>query len=291
MANILGVGIATVDIINSVENFPQENAEVRATSQRFCRGGNVTNTLTVLSQFKNHCFWSGVLCNDYDAQYILDDLTQNNIDFDFCQTQPSGKMPTSYILSNQQNGSRSIVHYRDLPELSFEHFRTIDLRDFDWIHFEGRAISETAQMLRWCKEQYPNIPTSIEIEKPRDSLNEIFGLADIYLYAKAFAVHAGYDDAKIFLHDEQLKSPKSDLICAWGEEGAYALIGGEIIYSQAFPPNKLVDTLGAGDTFNAGIIEARLNKFNWVDSIKFANKIAGKKCGQLGFDNLAGSHI
>ncbi|MDH5258435.1 MAG: PfkB family carbohydrate kinase [Gammaproteobacteria bacterium] len=287
MANILGVGIATLDIINTVSSYPAEDAEVRAESQRFCRGGNVTNTLTVLSQFENQCYWAGVLCKDYDAQYILDDLKSNDIDFTLCQTLPTGKMPTSYIISNTANGSRTIVHYRDLPELSFDEFKKIQLSRFDWIHFEGRAIDETRQMITWCKSQHPDIPVSIEVEKDREGLENIFSLADIYLFSKAFATLQGYDNPAIFLENERSKSPHADLVCAWGEEGAYALIGNTSIHANACPPEKLIDTLGAGDTFNAGIIQARLKKLKWHDALDFANQLAGKKCGQVGFEKLA----
>jgi hypothetical protein len=50
MAKILGIGIAALDIINTVDGYPNEDAEVRAINQRVCRGGNATNTLVVLSQ-------------------------------------------------------------------------------------------------------------------------------------------------------------------------------------------------------------------------------------------------
>lgn len=45
------------------------------------------------------------------------------------------------------------------------------------------------------------------------------------------------------------------LICAWAEEGADALgPDGRLLHSDAFPPPRVVDTLGAGDTFNASVI-------------------------------------
>lgn len=51
--------------------------------------------------------------------------------------------------------------------------------------------------------------------------------------------------------------PRATLICAWAEEGADAMgPDGELVHSDAFPPETLVDTLGAGDTFNAAVIFA-----------------------------------
>jgi len=45
------------------------------------------------------------------------------------------------------------------------------------------------------------------------------------------------------------------IICAWAEEGAIARTPcGSIVQSPAFPPQKVIDTLGAGDTFNAAAL-------------------------------------
>ena len=48
---------------------------------------------------------------------------------------------------------------------------------------------------------------------------------------------------------------RATLVCAWAEEGADALgPDGRLLHSDAFPPPRVVDTLGAGDTFNAAVI-------------------------------------
>ncbi|MDO7667563.1 MAG: PfkB family carbohydrate kinase, partial [Pseudomonadota bacterium] len=78
MAKILAIGIATLDIINTVESYPDEDSEQRALSQHQTRGGNATNTLTVLSQLGHHCTWAGVLIDEPDSQVIQHDLSHHH---------------------------------------------------------------------------------------------------------------------------------------------------------------------------------------------------------------------
>jgi len=283
MAKILAVGIATLDIINSVDAYPAENSEVRATSQRQVRGGNATNTLTVLSQLGHDCFWAGVLIDEPDAQVIKQDLSLFNIDFSTCTVLTSGKMPTSYISHNKKTGSRTIVHHRDCPEFSFADFKKIDLKPFDWIHFEGRNITETEKMFQWLDQYYPDLSYSLEVEKSRSDIETLFDYPQVLMFSQHYAEARGYESAPELLHSIAAHLTAS---CTWGEQGAWGKSGSGIIHKKAKPPKNIVDTLGAGDTFNAGLISALIQKDTLEQALTKACQLASHKCGQLGFAQL-----
>ena len=285
MATILGVGIATLDIINSVDGYPAEDAEVRATAQRICRGGNATNTLTVLSQLGHHCAWAGVLVDEPDARHIAADLAKHHIDSSPALKLSQGKSPTSYIVHNTRNGSRTIVHYRDLPEYPASAFKRLNLTPYHWLHFEGRNVADTLEMMHWARQQRPDLPLSLEIEKARDDIDQLIGLADVTIFSRHVATSRGFAGATAFLMHIQKLAPNNLLICSWGEDGAYALDrDGGLHHSPAFAPTQVVDTLGAGDTFNAGVIDACLRALQPPAILRSACQLAGEKCGHMGLD-------
>ncbi|PHS22888.1 MAG: ketohexokinase [Methylophaga sp.] len=284
MAKIVAVGIATLDIINTVETYPSEDTEVRALSQRKVRGGNATNTLVVLSQLGHKCYWAGILIDEADSSIIKQELAHFNIDSSACRIISSGKMPTSYISVSQETGSRSIVHHRDCPEFSFADFKKIDLSQFDWVHFEGRNIEQTELMLHYLNQHHPSLPCSLEVEKPRIGIETLFSLPSIVLFSKDYAVayhHKTAEELLISLPKEIVAS------CTWGNQGAWAINEKQqLFHSKTYDPPNVVDTLGAGDTFNAAFIDGLLNKLELSQALTRACQLAGRKCGQQGLTNL-----
>jgi len=287
MARILGVGIATLDIINTVADFPVEDREVRATAQSRQRGGNATNTLVVLSQQGHEVTWAGTLADDAGSEFIRAELVRYGVDMDPVQRVPGGHVPTSYVTLNARNGSRTIVHYRDLPEYDLAAFRAIDLGTFDWLHFEGRNVAQTRAMLADARARAPHVPCSVELEKPRDDIAVLCEGADLLLYSRVYAQANGAHEAAGFLRAVHAQWPVAEHVCSWGEQGAWAITpDGELHHAGAEKLATVVDTLGAGDTFNAGLIHARLSGLGLDDCLRTACRLAGQKCAQQGLDGL-----
>ena len=78
-------------------------------------------------------------------------------------------------------------------------------------------------------------------------------------------------------------------MCAWGEDGAAAQRrGGDVVTCAAYPPEVVIDTLGAGDTFNAAVIYSLCRHGNDLSkAIDFGCRVAGAKCGMYGYDGIA----
>jgi ketohexokinase len=282
MARILLVGTATLDLVFELDHAPGADEEMRARSLRTCRGGNAANTAVVLSRLGHRAEFLGTLAQAAETAVIEQDFRRQDVAFEHCPRLP-GLPPTSSIYLS--GGSRSIVHYRDLPELSIEHFGAIDPACYDLIHFECRNVAVVEQAMRTLRARAPKVRLSIELEKPRAGMESLYSLPDIAICSRGYALHHNYANAEEFLRWMGAQMPQAIIALGWGEQGAYCrAVDGTIHHAAAVRYGDAVDTLGAGDTFNAGFLGALADGGNLSAALASACDIAGRKCAMRGFD-------
>jgi len=284
MPHILLTGVATLDIINQLPDYPAEDSEVRATAQHIQTGGNASNSAIVMQQLGLNTHLLASRGDDFNAQQVFSALSAHHIDTTLCPTQKNSATPTSYITLNTANGSRSIVHYRDLRELQASDFTALELNHIDWFHFEARACDQLLAMLKHTKRFAK--PISIELEKPRQGIDDIMPYADLLLISRPFALSRGFNNARQCLQFFTEKYPDTIISCTWGEQGAWLAQHSKIIHQAAFNVNPLLETLGAGDTFNSGLICALIKNASLDNALAFACELAANKCRQFGLENL-----
>lgn len=274
---VLCVGVATLDIVNTVPTYPSEDSEVRATAQSQRLGGNAANTAVVLAQLGVDVAWAGSLAPD--TPVIDTAFRQYGVVTSPALRHPAGVPPTSYVTLSGANGTRSIVHYRDLPEYSAEAFMALDLSVYDWIHFEGRAVDQLAAMLRRVR-QVGGVPVSLEVEKPRPGIEAVFDHADLLLFSHDYAQARGFTDAESLL----CQLPDGLVAtCTWGSQGAWAMAAdGQLLHVPAPQLPQVVDTLGAGDVFNAAMVFALGKGKPLAQALTAAVVLASSQCTRPG---------
>lgn len=220
------------------------------------------------------------------------DLRARGIDCTHSIRVPGGTTPTSCIALSHATGSRTIVHYRDLPELDASAFARIPLDRWDWLHFEGRNPGQTRQMLDRSRHESPTLPVSIEIEKPRPGIESLLQGPDLLLISRVFALADGglgvADDPGAYLLRLAGRTDARLMVLGWGAAGAWLLVRGEPpLHLPARRPERVVDSLGAGDVLNAGMIDGLVRGLSPADALARAVALAGLKCGRLGLDGLS----
>lgn len=145
-----------MDIINTNKTmhprtpyYPGEDEKLRATNVTRRRGGNCPNTLEVLQQLTSHESTGEELplalitilpAKSSIASQQIRSAFGSRVNLDHCIYRDGFEEPAScYIIKSQSTGSRTIVNYNDLPEMSMEEFtRTANELGpkATWFHFE-----------------------------------------------------------------------------------------------------------------------------------------------------------
>ncbi|XP_069670591.1 ketohexokinase-like isoform X2 [Periplaneta americana] len=301
---ILCIGYSTLNIISECKAFPVEDRKQGCVSMRWQRGGNASSNCTVLSQLGAACEFFGTLSKKEHLSFIVDDFRNYNICIDNCVYYEACDTPTSVVLINKATGSRTIIHSnKNLPELKCADFKKLDLSQYSWIHFEGRNVEEVISMVEWIEfwnETHSSehdrghglghkaLPISLEIEKPKAEMQDLIPRADVLFIGKDFAEFCGCTNMSDTLKKIAVDAkPNATIISAWGERGAMAQAqDGTVVQSPAFSPRKVLDTLGAGDTFCGTTIFGLSRGLPLQDCIVLGCQIAGAKVGMDGFAGL-----
>jgi 2-dehydro-3-deoxygluconokinase len=119
-------------------------------------------------------------------------------------------------------------------------------------------------------------------DKAREVLSKILPHVDILLAGdEEMEIIIGEKDPKAII--EKVKElGVSYIAIKQGEKGSVGYHNGEMIESPSIKATKVVDTVGAGDGFNAGFIYGIVQNWPLDKTLKFANTIGSMVVGVLG---------
>ncbi|KAK7749531.1 hypothetical protein SLS53_000107 [Cytospora paraplurivora] len=206
------------------------DAKLRATSLKTRRGGNCGNALEVLQQFlpspssaaPSHPLHPHLVTTlpNRDAAAttrVLSSFGQDtHVDLSYCiHRDNQTEAASSYIIHSRETGSRTIVNYNGLAEMTVDEFvgiaEAFKGEDAEtWWHFEGRIPETLLQCIHHIRRHLPRARVSVEVEKPgRDGLRELAAEADVVFYSRSWAEGEGYTSSEACLTGEVGRTTKA----------------------------------------------------------------------------------
>lgn len=182
---ILSVGLSAVDFVATVDHFPEPDEKMRSSSLLVEGGGNAANTACAMAGLLPSGGGSSNLLtavgDDPNGQIILNGLEERGVKV-IAETYP-GNSPFSYILSHNDetdgSNTRTCIHQPSSGDMTADFVEKIDLSDYTAVHFDVRYPTAAVALAQKCIRE--KIPYSVDVERPREGLEEILQGASVVI--------------------------------------------------------------------------------------------------------------
>ncbi|MFA7568139.1 MAG: PfkB family carbohydrate kinase [Alkalispirochaeta sp.] len=283
--DVVGLGIATQDILAVTPKLPQTNDCFPIPNVEMQGGGPVATALVTLARLGATCSYLGAFAPDPIGQMIRTELTQYGVDISRSPIREKGVSSVSVILVEEQSGDRSILYQPgNANERSPEEIKPGWISSARVLHLDGfsrKAALRAAQIARAHQ-----VKVSFDGgagESLWQNMEELLLLVDILVVAKKFAAQVTGLNDPLESGPALLKKYRcQEVVITDGKQGSWYWDTKLHFHQPAFPI-KAIDTTGAGDTFHGAYLYAYLQPhWNVPFRLKFASAVAALKCRQIG---------
>ncbi|WP_042143555.1 sugar kinase [Paucisalibacillus sp. EB02] len=256
-------------------------------------GGAESNVAVALTRLGHRVGWVSKLGKDEFGIYIRNVIRGEGVDtsqvlFDenystgvFFKERTVGRDPNIYYY--RHNSAASKLSAEDIVPSYFQQAKFVHLTGITAAlsSTSKEAIKRVVNLVKRNENQYlvfdPNIRLKLwSEEEAQEVLNDIAKECDI--------VMPGIDEGKLLTGESEpekiaqfyLEKGTSLVVVKLGAKGAYFATQSEDGYVPGFPVKEIVDTVGAGDGFAAGVISGLLRGWNYYDSIRLGNRIGAR---------------
>lgn len=310
---VIGFGALNVDHLYHVDSLAAKDQESFIKNKSSSCGGSAANTVIGLSKLGITTSYIGKVANDSEGKMLLDNLEHENVDTSNISIEDKGCSGQIMGFVNDE-GDRSL--YVDpgvnddikLSDISLDLVNSSKILHLS--SFVGDSFKAQNDLIDKLDDKVTLSfdPGALYVKKGLNSLKNLLKRTNILLIneieIKTLFKHIinedkdFSDDYNDFLNlrdsleikEEELcksvafalhKSGISTVVIKRGSKGVFALDKNEIVSESCFNV-KCIDSTGAGDSFNAGFLYAKLNGYSLKNSCIIANWTASKTIQEFG---------
>lgn len=284
--DILVIGDINPDIIiTGAEKYPGPGEEILVNDINVTTGGGAAITSLALAKLGLNVTLYGCIGKDVFSEMLLKDLTDVGVDISNIIRLDDVKAGSTIAISNEID--RSFITYRgaldklDLYSISDE---LINKCDYCFLHnYNHVKLNEYIHLANRVNKFNKKLFFDVGYDDSEQWDPKIFNLikkvdyfAPDELEAISFSGKKNIKEALTYLNQFC-----SNIIVKAGEDGAYAILNNEIINVPTFS-TEVIDTTGAGDSFDAGFIYGVIKGYSLENSLRLANFLGSLSVSAIG---------
>lgn len=264
---------------------------------RLFGGGSAANTAAALARLGEQCSFVGTVGDDSYGRFAVESLRQAGVNTESVKITPDDSTVT-VITVLPTNGDRLIYVWppRGGAHGLLQWDQAVGaLEGSDWLHVSGICLRlsparETIlKAMQRAKEAGISVSFDLNLRLEnwgweagfREVVESAMTSADVIFGAAIDEINpmAGLDDP--IQAATQLAGPNRVVIARMGKRGAMACSSDGITRAPSFDV-EVIDTVGAGDAFNAGFISARRRQLDMAEAIRWGNAVAALTIAKAG---------
>ena len=294
--DVVVVGELNVDLIlNQIEKFPVVGKEVLARKMTLTLGSSSAIFACNISTLGSRTIFSGKLGMDDFGDHVLANLNAKGVDTSNIVWSRDVSTGATIVLNFHEDramvthqGAMADFYMHEIPDELLSRSKHLHVSSI----FLQPALKKDIVKL-YMKAKSLGLTTSLDpqwdpAEKWDVDFKNLLSYVDIFLpNAKELECITGIKETATAV---QSLSSANLVVVKNGNKGAYLWDGKEILDQHSFFNNEVVDSIGAGDSFNAGFIHKFIQKRPLKECLEFAALTGAinttRAGGTTAFENL-----
>lgn len=281
---ILCIGSAAYDVTVPMEGFPIENSKNRVDERVECGGGPASNAAYLLGKWGMNVYFAGSIGKDELGDKIKKEFTSVKVNTKYLMQYKEKKTPSSFIVANKLNGSRTVLAYRE-PDLKLDKLK-LNFKP-DIILMDGQEYEVSKKIL----EEYKNSISVIDAGRPTKEVIELSKMVTYLVCSKEFAekvTETEFDFNNLvtlsIIYNKMKEIFKNNIIITLESKGCLYEFEGKIKLMPSIQV-KALDSTGAGDIFHGAFVYGIAKKFPLEKVLKISNMAGALSVTRLGGRN------
>lgn len=274
--DVVVVGELNVDLIlNRIEKMPAVGKEVISNDMTLTIGSSSAIFSCNLSTLGSKVKFVGRLGCDNFGDFVLNSLTSKGVNVDGIRRSATHLTGITTVLNFDED--RAMVTYpgamkdltlRDISDEDLQRSRHLHLSS---VFLQTGLLSDITRLFKRAKTL--GLTTSLDpqwdpTEKWDIDLQSLLPYVDVFMPNVEELLHLSRKpDLKKAIG--AVSKLGTTLVVKKGSEGAYLVNKDETIFQEAFRNTNVADSIGAGDSFNAGFIHKFLLDRPWKECLEF----------------------